>query len=120
MGKLNADVLIKLIAEDYGIEAVKEYKFARDIVGDGKGIRERLKAHNLKDWRFDVAIPTKKIAIEFEGAVFTHGRHTRGLGYISDIHKYNAATVNGWKVIRYTHTHHSYCDVMAHLKVLIR
>lgn len=119
MPKLNADILIKLIADDFKLEAVKEYRFAAEIVGHGKGLRERLKAHNLKDWRFDVAIPCKKIAIEFEGGVFNNSRHVRGLGYIGDLDKYNAATVNGWKVIRYTHTHHGYCDIIEHLKRLI-
>jgi len=53
-------------------------------------------------WRFDFAIIDLKIAIEIEGAAWTRGRHTRGKGYIADMEKYNRATIEGWKVLRYT------------------
>lgn len=119
MPKLKAKILIALIHDEFGLDAIAEHRFAAEIVGHGKGLRERLKDAGLKDWRFDVCIPSKKIAIEFEGAVFTNGRHTRGLGYISDIDKYNAATVNGWKVLRFTHTHHVYDDVLRNLRRLV-
>lgn len=55
-------------------------------------------------WRFDHAIPEHKIAIEVEGGIWTGGRHTRGAGYIKDMEKYNRATVEGWRVLRYTPT----------------
>jgi hypothetical protein len=52
-------------------------------------------------WRFDYAIPSLKIAIEYEGNTFGESRHTKGVGYASDTCKYNAATLLGWKVLRY-------------------
>ena len=52
--------------------------------------------------RFDYAWPIQKVAVEIEGGVFIQGRHTRGLGYINDMVKYNLATVNGWRLLRYT------------------
>lgn len=55
-----------------------------------------------RKFRFDFAIPSKKIAIEIEGGVFSGGRHTRGVGYINDMEKYNLAAVNGWAVLRFT------------------
>jgi very-short-patch-repair endonuclease len=61
-----------------------------------------LKFHPTRRWRFDFAFPDKKIAVEIEGGAFTRGRHTRGKGFISDMQKYNAATVLGWKLLRYT------------------
>jgi len=67
------------------IEYQREYKFLHD-----------------RRFRFDIAIPSLKIAIEFEGGVFSGGRHTRGKGYISDCKKYNLATMHGWKLLRYT------------------
>lgn len=118
--KLDAKILIALIKEDFNMDAVVEYKFSRDIVGDGKGIRERLKQAGLKDWRFDVAIPKQKIAIEFEGGLFQYGRHNRAMGMIGDIHKYNTATAHGWRVLRYTHTHHKYKDILEHLKIIFK
>jgi len=53
-------------------------------------------------FRFDLAYPDKKIAIELEGGVWIQGRHNRGKGFISDCEKYNLACLMGWKVLRYT------------------
>ncbi len=53
-------------------------------------------------WRFDWAFPLHRLAIEQEGAVWTAGRHTRGKGYVADLEKYNAATMAGWRVLRFT------------------
>lgn len=58
--------------------------------------------HPTRKFRFDYAIPSKKIAIEQEGGAWTNGRHTRGKGYISDMEKYNLATSMGWRVLRFT------------------
>jgi hypothetical protein len=55
-----------------------------------------------REWRFDVAAPVQRIAIEIEGGVWTRGRHTRGKGYIEDMEKYNRAVVLGWRLLRYT------------------
>lgn len=54
-----------------------------------------------RKWRFDFAWPEKKIAAECEGGIWTKGRHTRGSGYLKDCEKYNAAAVQGWKVLRF-------------------
>lgn len=56
--------------------------------------------HPTRKWRFDWAWPTQKVALEVEGGVWTHGRHTRASGYIGDIEKYNEATLLGWRVLR--------------------
>lgn len=53
-------------------------------------------------WRFDYSIVNLKIAIEIEGAAWSNGRHTRGKGYIADMEKYNRATLEGWRILRYT------------------
>jgi hypothetical protein len=39
--------------------------------------------------------------IEIEGAIFSHGRDTRGKGYQKDLDKYNAAIAEGFKVYRF-------------------
>jgi len=79
-----------------------EFRFAAEYVGLGKGVRKRLAEQGLKDWRFDLAWPDYKIALEYEGGTFNRGRHTRPMGYSEDCRKYNAAQMLGWVVIRFT------------------
>jgi very-short-patch-repair endonuclease len=55
-----------------------------------------------RKWRFDFAFPEQKIALEVEGGIFTGGAHTRGKHFLSDIEKYNRATILGWRVLRCT------------------
>ena len=83
-------------------EPKQEYRFAAVAVGEGKGLRARLDAAGLQDWRFDIAYPDQRIAVECEGGTWSGGRHTRGKGYESDCRKYNRATALGWRVYRFT------------------
>lgn len=58
-----------------------------------------------RQWRFDFAYLPGKLAIEIEG--ITHfgnrrSRHQTAKGYQGDCEKYNAATLQGWRVLRYT------------------
>lgn len=53
-------------------------------------------------WRFDLAWPRLKLAVEVEGGTWTAGRHSRGAGYEADVEKYNEATLLGWRVLRVT------------------
>ena len=56
-----------------------------------------------RKFRFDIAIPSKKIAIEYEGLnVGSNSRHTTNHGYSNDCIKYNHAITYGWKVLRFT------------------
>jgi len=68
-----------------GLEPEPEYRF-----------------HPHRLWRFDFAFPAQKVAIECEGGTWTNGRHTRGSGFEKDCEKYNAATIAGWRVLRFT------------------
>lgn len=65
------------------IDYVREYRF-----------------HDERRWRFDFAMPAKKIAVEIEGGIWSNGRHTRGKGFEQDLEKYQAALVDGWSVYR--------------------
>ena len=75
---------IKLILQLLKIDFVAEYKF-----------------HETRKWRFDIAIPSMQVAIEYEGIMSRKSRHTTITGYSKDCDKYNAATIAGWRVLRY-------------------
>lgn len=62
--------------------------------------------HNRK-FRFDYLFllsdsKIKGVAVEFEGGVWSSGRHIRPIGFIRDCEKYNLALVNGYVVLRFT------------------
>lgn len=83
------------------IPFVKEYRF-----------------HSTRKWRFDFAITTKKIAIEYEGIYGGRkSRHTTVQGYTGDAEKYNEAGKLGWTILRYTAT--SYTKLINDLKPLL-
>lgn len=63
---------------------------------------EELQFHPERKFRFDWAIPSMKIAIEYEGIFSKKSRHTTITGYTEDCIKYNEALKLGWKVLRYT------------------
>lgn len=96
-----AVVQMGLLLKIEGIKVETEYRF-----------------HPERKWRFDFAIPDKKIAIEYEG-VYGGGksRHTTVSGYTADSEKYNEAAKLGWTVLRYTAK--SYGKLITDLKELI-
>lgn len=122
-GQRAAAELAAMIAEVFMVTPVLEHRFGAEIAGGtGKGLRERLKAYGVKDWRLDLAVPEYMIAVEFEGGGFVKGggRHNRAMGAIADCDKYNAATVHGWRVLRYTHTHHKLSHIMGDIARIIQ
>jgi len=75
---------MKLILQLMKIDFIAEHRF-----------------HETRQWRFDIAIPAQKIALEYEGIMSRKSRHTTVTGYAKDCEKYNAATIAGWRVLRY-------------------
>lgn len=59
-----------------------EYKFAK-----------------ARKWRFDIAFPELKIAIEQQGGLFTGGRHVRGAALLKEYEKLNHAALFGYRVL---------------------
>lgn len=80
-GKNNIEFTLKALKINY----VKEYRF--DAV---------------RRFKFDFAIVDKKIAIEYEGIMSNKARHTTVTGFTNDCEKYNLATCQGWRILRYT------------------
>lgn len=50
-------------------------------------------------WRFDWAWLDCKVALEVQGGIWTHGRHTRGAALLKEHEKLNAAAALGWRVL---------------------
>lgn len=67
-------------------------------------------------WRADFAWPKARLIVEIEGGLWSRkgakrckvcggtptGRHTSGKGFEGDLEKYNAATLLGWAILRFT------------------
>lgn len=80
------DLFLKLLQQRFkNEEIVKEFRY-----------------HPTRRWRFDYAIPAKKVAVEVDGGVWTDGRHINPAGYINDMEKLNTAASMGWLVLRIT------------------
>lgn len=56
----------------------------------------------VRQFRFDWAIPSLMLAIEYEGVFSKKSRHTTVNGFSEDCVKYNLAVCSGWRVLRYT------------------
>lgn len=56
--------------------------------------------HPSRKWRFDIAVPEKKVAIECDGMVWQAGggRHNTD----ADREKMNTAVMMGWRVLRFS------------------
>lgn len=63
---------------------------------------QEFKFHTSRKWRADFHISNTKLLIEVEGGIWSNGRHTRGKGYLGDMEKYNAATMMGFQVLRFS------------------
>jgi len=79
-----------------------EAKLASDLKALKIGFVQEFYFHPKRQWRADFHILETKILVEVEGGIWTGGRHTRGKGFIHDIEKYNAATVLGYQILRFS------------------
>lgn len=63
---------------------------------------EELEFHPNRKYRFDWAIPSLNLGIEYDGLFSKKSRHTTKSGFTEDCEKINLAQLSGWKVLRYT------------------
>lgn len=73
-----------------------------------------LRFHDTRQWRFDYAWEDQRLAVEIEGGLYGNGKrcptckrptaggHSSVTGIKRDMEKYNAATLEGWAILRYT------------------
>lgn len=55
-----------------------------------------------RKWRADLCWHPYRLIVEVEGGTWIQGRHSRGAGMRKDCEKYNAAALDGWRVLRFT------------------
>ncbi|OTG70059.1 hypothetical protein B9T38_13645 [Acinetobacter sp. ANC 4218] len=79
-----------------------EAKLARELRALKINFEQEYQFHPKRKWRADFHLVGKMILVEVEGGIWSGGRHTRGKGYIGDMEKYNAATMMGYQVIRFS------------------
>lgn len=79
-----------------------EAKLALELKALKLDFEQEFKFHQSRKWRADFHLKGRMILIEVEGGIWSGGRHTRGKGYIGDMKKYNAATMLGYQVIRFS------------------
>lgn len=72
--------------------------YAADLVP----VVTELRFHPERKWRFDLAWPDFKVAVEVHGGIHSGGRHTRGAGFERDREKMNEAALMGWLVLEVT------------------
>lgn len=85
------------------MKKAQEDKIAKALTVAKIKFEREYKFHPTRKWRFDFAILSERIAIEFEGGIYLpKARHTSSVGYIKDVEKYNTAVLLGWKILRYT------------------
>ena len=79
-----------------------EAKLARELKTLKIKFEQEFYFHPERKWRADFHLIDKKILVEIEGGIWSGGRHTRSKGYLGDMEKYNAATMMGFQVIRFS------------------
>lgn len=54
-----------------------------------------------RKWRFDIAWPRHRIAIEIDGGLYINGGHNQGQRIADEHEKCNAAVLLGWRVLHF-------------------
>ena len=87
--------VVKTAAEDLFCEQLKVALPDVSFIREHKGIPGR-------QFRFDFASIRLQLAIEVQGAVFTYGGHSTGVGITRDCEKLALANLNKWTVFQVT------------------
>ena len=81
----------------------RQYRIAREIVGDEAGVRQGLKETGLNDWAIDFAWPQARLGIEVQGGTWKQNTgHNSGKGIQNDCNKSQQCALMGWQIIPVT------------------
>ena len=81
-------------------QMLREHWFRREC--RRRGLPEPVFEHRfdpVRKWRFDVAFPVYRVALEIQGGLFVQGRHSRGAALLKEHEKLNAAAAADWVVL---------------------
>jgi hypothetical protein len=122
--KINDPIMDSKLKKAFGIPKKKSYsgkekRYIEDFLAStGLTIVPELKFSETRKFKFDWAIPSMMLAIEYEGIYSAVSGHTTMKGYSSNCEKYNLATVGGWSILRYTAL--NYQNIEQDIKALIK
>lgn len=77
--------IVDRLEADYPFSVVREHRFDR-----------------VRRFKFDIAIPNQKVAIEIDGGVFIKSGHSGGANLEKAMVRGNLACMHGWMVLHYT------------------
>jgi len=85
-------------------QAFERKVFVSVLRAAGNEVMAEYRFDQVRRWRFDLlingeGISAHPIAIEIEGL---NGRHQSMKGFLADMEKYNAATIAGYRLLRFT------------------
>jgi hypothetical protein len=73
--------------------------------------------HPVRKYRADYALPLHRVLIEIDGGLFINGGHSRGKARLHDMAKDRAATLLGWRTMRYAPT--ELTAIISDLRILL-
>ncbi|OTG93679.1 hypothetical protein [Acinetobacter sp. ANC 3832] len=100
--KRNTAVKRKKRTQGVKVESIGEITLANQLRLLKISFEQEFKFHPKRKWRADFHLVEKMILVEVEGGIWSNGRHTRGKGYLGDLEKYNAATMLGYQLLRFS------------------
>jgi very-short-patch-repair endonuclease len=68
---------------------------------DGPQLEREYRFCPQRRWRFDLAHPATKVAVELHGGIWQYGRHNHPSTFPKDREKINAAVADGWRVFEF-------------------
>ena len=93
----------------------KQYPMFFRLIRDNPTIPDPVEEfvfHPTRKWRLDLCWPWQKLALEIEGGTFMERGGHRGSigGYLKDVEKYNALSIQGYSLLRFTPQQMESCE----------